>query len=91
MTLSKKIALVTDWYDVYAGSERVEEQILNVFPEADVFSLVDHLPDEIRGFLGGRKVHTSFIQKLPFSKNHFRSYLFLMPIAIEQLIYVNTI
>ena len=84
MTPSKKIALVTDWYDVYAGSERVEEQILNVFPEADVFSLVDHLPDEIRGFLGGRKVHTSFIQKLPFSKNHFRSYLFLMPIAIEQ-------
>ena len=84
MTAQKKIALVTDWYDVYSGSERVEEQILNVFPEADVFSLVDHLPDEIRGFLGGRKVNTSFIQNLPFSRNHFRSYLFLMPIAIEQ-------
>ena len=59
--------------------------MLRVFPEADVFSLVDFLPDEHRGMLGGRQVTTSFIQRLPFARKAFRAYLPLMPLAVEQL------
>ena len=79
-----KVAIVHEWFVTYAGSERVVEQILNVFPQADLFALVDFLQDDERGFLGGRQVHTSFIQRLPKARTAFRNYLPLMPLAVEQ-------
>lgn len=79
-----KVAIVHEWFDSYAGSERVVEQLLNVYPEADVFALVDFLDESTRGFLKGKDVRTSFIQKLPFARKKFRSYLPLMPLAVEQ-------
>ena len=80
-----KIAIVCDWLVTYAGAEKVLEQILNVFPEADLFALVDFLPENNRAFIKNKKVTTSFIQKLPKAKNKYRNYLPLMPLAIEQL------
>ncbi|MFA5835571.1 MAG: glycosyltransferase family 4 protein [Bellilinea sp.] len=79
-----RIAIIHDWFAVYTGSERVVEQILNIFPQADLFSLVDFLPDDQRGFLQGKSVKTSFIQRLPFARRKFRQYLPLMPLAVEQ-------
>ncbi|MEZ4695543.1 MAG: glycosyltransferase family 4 protein [Rhodothermales bacterium] len=69
---------------MYAGAERVLEQMLRVFPQADVFSLIEFLPDDQRAFLGGRDVRTSFIQRLPFARRHYRLYLPFAPVAIEQ-------
>ena len=80
-----KIAIVCDWLVTYAGAEKVLEQILNVFPEADLFALVDFLPENNRAFIKKKKVMTSFIQKLPKAKTKYRNYLPLMPLAIEQL------
>ncbi|WP_420850202.1 glycosyltransferase family 4 protein [Ramlibacter algicola] len=80
-----KVAIVHEWFDTYAGSERVVEQMLQLFPQADVFGVVDVLPDRQRAFLGGRPVHTTFIQHLPFARRRFRHYLALMPLAVEQL------
>ena len=80
-----KIAVVCDWLVTYAGAEKVLEQILNVFPEADLFALVDFLPENNRAFIKNKKVTPSFIQKLPKAKNKYRNYLPLMPLAIEQL------
>lgn len=80
-----KIAIVCDWLVTYAGAEKVLEQILNVFPEADLFALVDFLPENNRAFIKNKKVVTSFIQKLPKAKTKYRNYLPLMPLAIEQL------
>lgn len=80
-----KVAIVHDWLVTYAGAERVLEQMLACYPQADLFSLVDLMPFEQRAFLGGRKVTTSFIQHLPGARNHYRSYLPLMPLAVEQL------
>ncbi len=80
-----RIAIVHEWFVSYAGSERVVEQILNLFPNADLFAVVDFLDDSKRGFIQHKKVTTTFIQKLPFAKNKFRQYLPLMPLAIEQL------
>ncbi|WP_205625057.1 glycosyltransferase [Geminicoccus roseus] len=79
-----KVAIVHDWLQSLYGSERVVEQILACFPQARLFSLVDVMPKEARGFLQDLEVETSFIQKLPFAKRHFRRYLSLMPLAIEQ-------
>ncbi len=80
-----RIAIVHEWFVSYAGSEKVVEQILNLFPNADLFAVVDFLDDSKRGFIQHKKVTTTFIQKLPFAKNKFRQYLPLMPLAIEQL------
>lgn len=80
-----KIAIVHDWIVSYAGSERVLEQMLQCYPEADLYSVVDFVPEPERGFLRGKKPKTTFIQHLPGAKRHYRNYLLLMPLAIEQL------
>lgn len=80
-----KIAIVHEWFVTYAGSERVVEQILNLFPHADLFAVVDFLNASQRDFIQNKPVQTTFIQKLPFAKTKFRQYLPLMPLAIEQL------
>lgn len=80
-----KVAIVHEWLVSYAGSERVLEQMIRCLPNADVFTLIDALPPTERGFLAGRPVHTSFLQKLPGSRKHHRSFLPLMPLAVEQL------
>jgi glycosyltransferase involved in cell wall biosynthesis len=80
-----RVAVVHEWLDSYAGSERVVEQLLEIWPEADLFAVCDFLPRSERGFLRGRPVRTTFIQRLPFARRHFRLYLPLMPLAIEQL------
>ncbi|MBT9316772.1 glycosyltransferase family 4 protein [Leptothoe spongobia] len=79
-----RVAVVHEWLASHAGSEKVVEQILQLYPEADLFSLVDFLSPEQRHFIGHRSVQTSFIQRLPFSKRVFRQYLPLMPLAVEQ-------
>jgi glycosyltransferase involved in cell wall biosynthesis len=79
-----KTAIVHEWFDCYAGSERVVEQLLMLFPEADLFSLVNFLPPDERAFLQGKEAHTSFLQKLPMARKLFRHYIGLMPLAIEQ-------
>lgn len=81
----RKIAVVHDFLYTYAGAERVLEQILALYPDADLFSLFDFLPEDQRAFIGNRKVHTSFIQNLPFARKKHRWYFPLMPLAIEQL------
>ena len=80
-----KIAIIHDWLVTYAGAERVLEQILALYPEADVFAVVDFLPPEERAFLRGKPVKTTFIQQLPGAARRYRHYLPLMPLAIEQL------
>ncbi|WP_271254966.1 glycosyltransferase family 4 protein [Pseudanabaena sp. Chao 1811] len=80
-----RIAIVHEWFVNYAGSERVIEQFLNIFPHADLFAVVDFLEGSQREYIQNKQVTTTFIQKLPFANNKFRQYLPLMPIAIEQL------
>jgi glycosyltransferase involved in cell wall biosynthesis len=79
-----RVALVHDWLAAYAGSEKVVEQILQLFPQADLYSIVDFFPESQREVLGGKRAHTSFIQHLPRARKWFRHYLPLMPLAIEQ-------
>jgi glycosyltransferase involved in cell wall biosynthesis len=78
------IAVVHEWLVTYAGSERVVEQMLALYPEAQLYSLVAFLSEQQRHFIHHKSVTTSFLQQLPFARQHFRQYLPLMPLAIEQ-------
>ncbi len=79
-----RIAIVHDWLPLYGGAERVLEQILHLFPQADLYTLMEALLPEDQAFLQGRHPHTSLIQRLPFSARAYRHYFALMPFAIEQ-------
>ena len=79
-----KVAIIHDWLETVAGAERVLEQMLLCYPEADLFAVVDFLPEDRRGFLHGRVPRTSFIQRLPFARRWFRHYAMLLPMAVEQ-------
>jgi glycosyltransferase involved in cell wall biosynthesis len=80
-----KIAVVHDWLITYGGAERTLEQILKVYPEADLFALYDFIPENARAFIQNKRVTTSFLQRFPFARSKYRSYLPLMPLAVEQL------
>ncbi|TVO57616.1 glycosyltransferase family 4 protein [Denitromonas halophila] len=81
----RRVAVVHDWLTVYAGAEKVLEQIFEIWPEADLFSLIDYLPADLRHCVKGKRATTTFIQRLPKATTKYRSYLPLMPMAIEQL------
>src|SRR3954451_1508663 len=79
-----RVAVVHDWLYVLGGAEQVLREILHCYPEADVFTLFDFLTPEERSKLGFEKAHTSYLQKMPLMRSKHRSYLPLMPMAIEQ-------
>lgn len=79
-----RVAIIHEWLATFGGSERVTEELLALYPGADLFVLVDFYPGHLREFLTGTKISTSFIQRLPLARRHFRWYLPLMPLAVEQ-------
>jgi glycosyltransferase involved in cell wall biosynthesis len=83
---NRRVAVVHDWLVTHAGAERVLAHILDLAPLADVFTLVDFLPEPDRAQLGlqGRRVTPSWIQRSPGAQRHFRKWLPLLPHAIER-------
>lgn len=84
MRSSTKIAIVHDWLTAPGGAERVLEQLLRLYPAADLFCICDFLDAKHRSLLCGRTPKTSFIQTLPWASKKHWMYLALMPLAIEQ-------
>ncbi|MEO6929966.1 MAG: glycosyltransferase [Casimicrobiaceae bacterium] len=80
-----RIAIVHDWLDTWRGGENVLAEILRLYPHAALYALVDFLPDRLRNRLGGRRASTSFLQRIPGARRHFRALLPLFPRAIESL------
>jgi len=81
-----RVALVTDWFSVGGGGARVIEQILHLFPECHLFSLVDVMPTSDRTLIRNKRVTTSYIQKLPgMESGNFYRYVPIMPAAVESL------
>ena len=80
-----RVAVVHDFLYTYGGAERVLEQVVRLAPHADLFALFDFLPAGGRGFIAGKPVRTSFLQRMPFARRFHRAYLPLMPLAVEQL------
>jgi glycosyltransferase involved in cell wall biosynthesis len=79
-----RVAVVHDWLYVVGGAEQVLREILTCYPDADVFTLFDVLTPQDRARIGFTKARTSFLQNMPLIASKHRSYLPLMPLAIEQ-------
>jgi len=80
----QRVAIIHEWLTTFGGSEKVLAALLALFPDADLFAVVDFLPSEDRLKLLGKRAQTSFVQHLPYAAKRYRSYLPLMPLAIEQ-------
>ena len=79
-----RIALVHDWLDTWGGAENVLVELLRLFPDGDVHTLIDVMPAALHYRLGARPVRTSWLQHLPRARAWFRYCLPLMPAAIER-------
>lgn len=64
------------------GGEKVLEVFCELFPDADIFTLI-HLRGTVSKLIEERKIHTSFLQRVPLAKRHYRAFLMLFPLAIE--------
>ena len=80
-----KAAIAHDWLVTYAGSERVLEQMLLCYPEADLYAVCDFIPTSDRAFLRGRTIRTTSIQRYPHARRFYRLYFPWMPRAVERL------
>lgn len=68
--LSKKIkiAIVHDWLVSFAGAEQVISALLEIFPDAPIFTSI-YNPEKFPEIFQKRKVYTSYLQKIPFRKH----------------------
>jgi len=82
-SMDRKIALVHYWLTGMRGGEKVVQSICDVYSSIDIYTLV-YDEKKIIDSIKNHKIHTSFIQKLPFSKKKYQFYLPFMPIAVEQ-------
>ena len=78
-----RVALIHDWLTGMRGGEKALEVFCEIFPSADLFTLV-YLPGTTSPLIEKRTVTRSAIQWLPFAGRLYRQYLPLFPIAIEQ-------
>lgn len=79
-----RVAIVHHWFVTRGGGERVAECIASLFPEAEIFTLLADEPGIPEGLLE-RRLHTSFLQKIPLAKNYHRHMMPLYPAATEAL------
>lgn len=77
-----KVALVHDWLTGMRGGEKVLEVFCELFPEADLYTLL-HIPGSVSAGIEKRRIRTSFVQKLPLARKRYRMMLPLFPMAIE--------
>lgn len=78
-----KVAIIHDWLTGMRGGERVLEAICELYPEADIFTLV-YKKGQIGGPIEDHRIYESFINRFPFAATKYRHYLPLFPTAIEK-------
>ncbi|MEO8737804.1 MAG: glycosyltransferase [Edaphobacter sp.] len=79
-----RVAIVHHWFVTRGGGERVAECIASLFPDAEIFTLIADDPGIPEG-LRGRRMHTSFLQRIPLAKSYHRHMMPLYPAATEAL------
>lgn len=77
-----RVALVHDWLTGMRGGEKVLEELIGLWPDAPIYTLVHH-PGSVSPLIESREIHTSFVQRLP-RNDAYRWYLPLFPAAIER-------
>lgn len=76
-----KVAIVHYWLVNMRGGEKVLEALLEMYPEADIYTHV-YNPRTVSSLINSHRVYTSYINRLPFARKLYQSYMPLMPNAL---------
>jgi glycosyltransferase involved in cell wall biosynthesis len=76
-----KTAIVHYWLVNMRGGEKMLEALLEMFPGADIYTHV-YNPDAVSEKIKSRRIYTSYINKLPFARRLYQTYMPLMPRAL---------
>jgi glycosyltransferase involved in cell wall biosynthesis len=76
-----KVAIIHYWLVNMRGGEKMLEALLEMFPEADIYTHV-YNPKAISALIKSKRVVTSRINRLPFAKKLYQLYMPLMPNAL---------
>jgi glycosyltransferase involved in cell wall biosynthesis len=80
----QKVALIHYWLVAMRGGERVLEALCELYPQADIYTHA-YDPSAIQGPIREHRIRTTFVDRLPMARRHYKKYLPLMPLALEQL------
>ena len=78
-----QVALVHDWLTGMRGGERCLEVFCELFPDADLYTLL-HVPGSVSPTIERRRIVTSFVARLPDAARRYRHYLPLFPAAVAR-------
>jgi glycosyltransferase involved in cell wall biosynthesis len=81
--IGMRVAILHDYLNQYGGAERVLEVLLELFPDADLYTLL-YDAERTRGVFEGRVTKTSFLD-VRFVRRHHRAFIPLMPLAASCL------
>ena len=79
-----RVALVHDWLTGMRGGERCLEVFCELFPSADLFTLL-RVPGSVSPVIERRRIVSSFIERLPGAREGYRRLLPLFPAAVRGL------
>ncbi len=79
-----RVAIVHDWLAGMGGGEKCLEAFCEIYPEADVFTLL-HVPGAVSGAIERHRIHTSPLQWIPGAARRYPRMLPLMPTAVRML------
>lgn len=79
-----RTAIIHYWFVAERGGEKVVRGLCDLFPDAVLFA---HVADRelVERLYPGHEVRTTFISRLPFAQKRYKTYLPLMPLALEEL------
>lgn len=76
-----KTAIVHDWLVNIGGAENTLKEMIDIYKDADIYTLIDFLKD--RSIVHNKSIKTSFLQKIPLIRQKYRNFLALFPKAIQ--------
>lgn len=79
----RRIAVVHEWLTEWGGSEDTLRQMLQCYPEAELFATIDFLKEQDRARLGDRPIRTTWLQRAPGARQRFWNYLPVTGLAVE--------
>jgi glycosyltransferase involved in cell wall biosynthesis len=79
---SPRVAIVHDWLTGMRGGEKVLEAICEIYPQAEIFTLV-RARGSVSPLIESKPIRTSAAQWLPSARRHYRQYLPIFPAVVE--------
>jgi glycosyltransferase involved in cell wall biosynthesis len=80
--MAEKVAIIHDWLNGMRGGEKVLEELLALYPDADIFTLF-YEPASVSPLIRSRSVRVSRLNRNPWIRRHYQHFLPLFPRHVE--------